>query len=650
MQQITNVEKVSMRHLYLYTYLLLDEAKRAGRKVRLVWSSISTASIGPDPTTPNGLVLQLPQMATTGTQEDAELLQALISHEILCHGHHTDFDVIPDPGIGGALENVMEDPRGELLALKSFPGSKKVIRRGVEILVDRGIFTGPTEEEIQGGHPAKILTSWLVTELRSELLGQDCLKDFARDYRKLAIKTFGTSLTAAVKSVALKAAAAKSTGEVQLHARQILSLLKLAQESPPPPSGGEDGDQNPEEGDGTDQGQGSGGEGDQGQGDQPGQDGGEAGSGEGGQGQGDKPGQDGGQAGAGKGDARGDQPGQDGKGGPDKGNSNIPTPGKGFEPDPKALAKAIQAVIDASAEDAGAYAAGLEQNLVEASEAMGGGGMSHSHEMGQAPAPVYNSPTSRSQLRQDAKATTATLALRLQELLEARNMVRRRRSEEGHLQANRLVRAALGDMNIFQKRSRVEELNTAVMVLTDESSSMDLLFDFKTVMVPSKVPGEPPAPAKVRVPRSEAATKVAVAVGEVLSDAEVPFSLAGFHTSLREYHPFDGDWAKTLTNYRELATGSTNTHLAVVWALRRLIERREDRKILIVVLDGDPGKIDVLQAALNEAASYGVEIRFVLIGDQLEKHYLELNAPYGLACNTSQLAGAVFGALEAAFA
>lgn len=620
MQQIKQGNKASMRHLYLYTYLLLDEAKRAGRQVRLEWASISTASIGPDPTVPNGLVMKLPHLATTGTEEDATLLRALISHEVLCHGHHTDFAVTPDKGIGGSLENLLEDPRGELLALKKFPGSKKVIREGIEVLVDRGIFSGPTEKDVNGGHPAKLLTSWLSTELRSELLGQNCLKDFARDYRKLAIKTFGSQLTAAVKSVALKAVVAPTTGDVQLHSRQILNLLKLAQENPPPPSGDSGGNQNPEEGDGTDQGE----QGQCGQGDQSGQDGGQ-------------------------GDQKPDQGGQGDKGGsPDKGGSNIPTPGAGFEPDPKALAKAIQAVLDASEEDAGVYAAGLEQNLVEASEALGGAGMSHSHEMGMAPAPIYNSHEGRAQLRQAAKATTASLALKLEELLEARKLVQRRRSEEGRLRANRVVRAALGDLNIFQKRSRADELNTAVMALVDESSSMDQTFDKKTAF--QKTPGAAAKSIQVAVTRKEAATEVAVALGEVLNDAEVPFSLAGFNTTLREYQPFGADWAKTLTNYQAHAAGVTNTHLAVVWCLRQLIDRPEDRKILMVVLDGDPGRIDVLKAALNEADSYGVEIRFVLIGDQLEQYYRDLNAPYGVARNTDDLAGAVFGALQAAFA
>jgi hypothetical protein len=154
MSQAQKFSKPSMRHLYLYTHLLLQEANKQGRRVRLEWAQIATASIGPDPTSKADLVLRLPHMASVGTEEDARLLRALIPHEILCHGHHTDFTVVPDPCIGGVLENVLEDPRGELRSLKPFPGSAKVIREGIEILVDREVFKGLSPECDE--HPASI--------------------------------------------------------------------------------------------------------------------------------------------------------------------------------------------------------------------------------------------------------------------------------------------------------------------------------------------------------------------------------------------------------------------------------------------------------------------------------------------------------------
>jgi hypothetical protein len=45
-------------------------------------------------------------------------------------------------------------------------------------------------------------------------------------------------------------------------------------------------------------------------------------------------------------------------------------------------------------------------------------------------------------------------------------------------------------------------------------------------------------------------------------------------------------------NLSPTAKGSTNTHLAVVWAIRRMACRREARKILIVTTDGDPGDLE----------------------------------------------------------
>lgn len=596
MQQATGA-KVSMRHLYLYTHLLLDEANRQGRKVRLQWARISTASIQPDPKNPTDLLITLPEMASVGTEEDAILLRALISHEVLCHGHHTDFSVVPDKGIGGTLENVLEDPRGELRALANYPGSKNVIREGIDVLVARGVFAGPPVSEQL--HPAEILTSWLVTELRSELLQQQCLEGFSIEYRKLAIRTFGSSLTAAVKAEALKATAAPTTGDVQLHSRRILELLKMAKDNPPPPSQGGSGDPKQGQQGKSDDSQG-GGSGQQ-PGDQPQQP--DAG----------KPGK------ADKKDSG--KPGQHGQSGP----------GAGFEPDTSDLAKAIDEVLTATQDDAGSYAKGLEDHLVAGNEAIQSAASgSHTHEMWEQAAPVRDSADNKAEQRAGAKAVAAALSLKMEELLESMNMVRRRASTEGNIRPNRLWRVVFGDLNVHTKRSRVEELNTCVQLLVDESASMDQPFgDMK---------------------RRDAASRVTVAAGEVLNNATVPFGLTGYNTALREYQPIEGDWAKTLKNFAPASNSSTNTHLAVVRMLRTFIERKEARKVLAVITDGDPGDAQVLQAALNEAKAYGVEVRFVLIGNSEEHHYRRLNAPYGVANTPGELAQAVFGSLEAALA
>src|SRR5690606_8169139 len=126
--------------------------------------------------------------------------------------------------------------------------------------------------------------------------------------------------------------------------------------------------------------------------------------------------------------------------------------------------------------------------------------------------------------------------------------------------------------------------------------------------------------------RKEAAGRVAVAAGEVCDNAGIPFALASYSTKVREWQPFEGDWARTLTRYTPAAINMTNTHLAVVWALKRLMDRPENRKILCVTTDGDPGDKLVLEAAIQEAHRAGIEVRFVLIDKDYEHHYKGLSA------------------------
>ena len=88
----------------------------------------------------------------------------------------------------------------------------------------------------------------------------------------------------------------------------------------------------------------------------------------------------------------------------------------------------------------------------------------------------------------------------------------------------------------------------------------------------------------------------------------------------------------------------------MVWALKKLIDRPEARKILIVATDGDPGDSDVLKAAIAESSSLDIEVRFVLIGDRYKGQYASAGLNFGVALTESELAKAVFGALKQAVA
>lgn len=573
--QLPYASKISMRHLYLYTHMLIAAANDNGRRVRIVWDNISTASIGPDSAIPDGLVMTLPKMAALGTDEDVQLIEGLISHEIVCHGIHTDFSVPLKAGIAGDLFNILEDPRGELLGIKKYPGANNKIHTALRILKAKGVFCGPDSSQIS---PPAVLASWLVTELRSELLKQDCLSDFAAAYRTLAIDTFGVDLVNQVKQIALAGCHAMDSQGASDAADRIVDLLKLAKDNQPAnpnPKDSSQGSSNAQTDPSNTQGQAS------------------------------KPSQ---------------KPGD--------------------------LSSAIDEVLKASKKDLGPFGKGLEEVLSANTDALskgtaGGYQPDSANEMQElSVAKTGGSVEHRAKLRAGAQKTAAKLSLTFEDLIETVTQSETRTTNEGKLNTRKLWRHRIGDDKLFTRTTEGESINTCFYILGDESSSMG------AKLGPAPVDGSD----DVRISAHEACKRVSVAVGEVLNNVSIPVGIATFNTVVREWHGFDESWAGTLQRYAPIPSNGTKTHLAVVWALKKLIDRPEARKVLVVVTDGDPGNSEVLNAAIAESEVLGIEVRFVLIGERYKAEYDKAGLYFGVANTEDALASAVFGALKRAIA
>ncbi|AGN82307.1 MULTISPECIES: VWA domain-containing protein [Pseudomonas] len=568
--QLPAKSNVSMRHIYLYTHLLIAEANKAGRRVRIIWGNIKTASIGPDHQESGGLLLTLPQTAAMGTDEDLELINGLLDHEILCHGLHTDFSVVMKPDISGTLLNVLEDPRGELLAKPRFRGANTNIHNALKILKKRGIFHGPIAGQET---PQSILVAWLVTELRSELLEQTCLQEFSVAYRALAVETFGSALVDQVKAIAVKGCNAPDTLGANKAANEIVDLLKLAKDQQTAA---------PKQGPGS-----------------PSETQGEPGS-----------------------------PGQ--------------TEGKG---QPGDISDALNQVLSASQSDCGSYAKGLEDIICSSLPGInqnraGGYQPDLSNEMQEMSlSKSGGSFENRRLLRAGAQKTAAMLSATFEQFIEAITQNEVLTTNEGRLNTRKLWRYAVGDDQIFTKRKQAEEIDTCFYLLGDESLSMK-----------SRLGPEPEKDKDDnRITAQEACNRVSVAVGEVLNNTSIPVGIATYNTVVREWHAFEDSLASTLQRYMPTPKGQTKTHLAVVWALKKLIDRPEARRILIVITDGDPGNSDMLRSAVDEAALMGIEVRFVLIGDEHYNLFQDAGMACGVAKTDNDLATAVFAALKQGF-
>lgn len=474
------------------------------------------------------------------------------------------------PDISGTLLNVLEDPRGELLAKPRFRGANTNIHNALKILKKRGIFHGPIAGQET---PQSILVAWLVTELRSELLEQTCLQEFSVAYRALAVETFGSALVDQVKAIAVKGCNAPDTLGANKAANEIVDLLKLAKDQQTAA---------PKQGPGS-----------------PSETQGEPGS-----------------------------PGQ--------------TEGKG---QPGDISDALNQVLSASQSDCGSYAKGLEDIICSSLPGInqnraGGYQPDLSNEMQEMSlSKSGGSFENRRLLRAGAQKTAAMLSATFEQFIEAITQNEVLTTNEGRLNTRKLWRYAVGDDQIFTKRKQAEEIDTCFYLLGDESLSMK-----------SRLGPEPEKDKDDnRITAQEACNRVSVAVGEVLNNTSIPVGIATYNTVVREWHAFEDSLASTLQRYMPTPKGQTKTHLAVVWALKKLIDRPEARRILIVITDGDPGNSDMLRSAVDEAALMGIEVRFVLIGDEHYNLFQDAGMACGVAKTDNDLATAVFAALKQGF-
>jgi|GEM_PF-3442989 len=201
-------------------------------------------------------------------------------------------------------------------------------------------------------------------------------------------------------------------------------------------------------------------------------------------------------------------------------------------------------------------------------------------------------------------------------------------SERGFIAPGRLVDAMLGDPRLFEEDgAEGEGLNTAVQILVDASGSMR---------------GEP----------ADSALAALYACGSALGTYElqgVKFGVASFNSELYVLKGFTDPWPRTkgmLARYSPF--GGTYTPQAIRTLLPELCLRREKRKILLLITDGDVGA-DALAPILEVGRrnrSGKVEFRALLIGASLSADAFD---KVGAAQPGGDLQRAIFDTLKDCF-
>lgn len=210
---------------------------------------------------------------------------------------------------------------------------------------------------------------------------------------------------------------------------------------------------------------------------------------------------------------------------------------------------------------------------------------------GRADEPLHPPPGSGPAILDRVHEASIALRTRLRSQVESVRHSRRTFARHGTRFASaRAVRALLGDPRLFVKKRLGREVNTAILLLCDRSSSMA---------------GRPMEIASDCI--LAAASGLSAIRGVVLEAAVFP----GCTEDVEVLTSFAETLRATATRYPAVtASGGTPMYEALMWSFERLLMRKEPRKILVCLTDGAPpdATVKACAEAIHAAMRGGIEV------------------------------------------
>lgn len=191
--------------------------------------------------------------------------------------------------------------------------------------------------------------------------------------------------------------------------------------------------------------------------------------------------------------------------------------------------------------------------------------------------------------------------------------------------STRIARLIVGDSRIFRHKDPIVKTNAALQVLLDNSPSMQSTIRQATVAVASLLqamdglPGVNPAGYRFPV-----TVNGRLGIAPILKHGEM------FQKARR-----DGRFAVSVE-------GSTPLAQALWTVSSLLVRQREDRKILIVVTDGDPDDVTSATDIIERCRNSGVEVLGIAMGTQSSNLRVLFGSNYRYISGVSDLRQALF--------
>lgn len=232
------------------------------------------------------------------------------------------------------------------------------------------------------------------------------------------------------------------------------------------------------------------------------------------------------------------------------------------------------------------------------------------------------------------RKTTMALRTRLAALLQAEIIGRNCIGRSGRIETRQIAKLATGDDRIFSRHGVKQGISTAVHILLDASASMR------------------------HGDKITLASHACYAVADALQNIPgIGVAVTSFPNGL--YSP-DGEdqpsWAtvasilahkqKIHTKFNIAANGGTPMAEAIWRVMQQMCRLKEDRRLLLILSDGEPDEITEAITAINACRAHGIEVYGIGIQTSAMRRLLPENRAHALY-DINELAPAMFELLRA---
>ncbi len=240
-----------------------------------------------------------------------------------------------------------------------------------------------------------------------------------------------------------------------------------------------------------------------------------------------------------------------------------------------------------------------------------------------------------------ARPIEITLGTRLESILETKidSFMFHKRSG-GRLDRKRIAGISFGRRDVFFCIEEGQGLDTAVSVLVDSSSSMFSDFYGKTRGVDFD---------KAKI---SSAVAVSCAAAQVLNRHCVPFEIACYGSYYMPIKRFDSRWSAARRLGMTKPLDGTATDCAIMKVAESLAVCDEERKLVVVITDGESDSNSRTLTVMNEVRKLGIEFSLLFIGNDghlFERLLHDDGYTVSRALTKESLASSFFDAVQKAF-